>query len=167
LISGFKITEVGKELGVIRGRVIQYFDLYDNNWASSLPKKNWLLLLIADEDQIPVLDNIAKACLKNKVLYICGMGRAAAEIEEAFDEEISFGNIDFLNGGNIETDYDTPATTMHRDFDEGFWFASVAAKHEQLPIEDIFCLNLSQQNYKKRIINLIEKINAGWLPSHG
>ena len=155
------------ELGVIRGRVIQYFDLYDNNWASSLPEKNWLLLLIADEDQIPVLDNIAKACLKNKVLYICGTGAAAAEIEEAFDEEISFGNIDFLNGGNIETDYDAPATTMHRDFDEGFWFAAVAAKHEQLPIEKIFCLNLSQQNYKKRIINLVEKINAGWLPSHG
>jgi len=105
-------------LGKIRNRQIQYFGINDKNWLALLPDKNWLLFLIADDEQIPQFDDILKICLERNVLYVCSTGKAANKIEDIFDEEIGIKTI------NLRSDYEQPVTTSHKNFDEGFWFAT-------------------------------------------
>jgi len=149
-------------LGKIIDRQILYLIPEQNSsWAPFLPESNWLLFAIADNPQISKVYELAKICRAKNVLYLCSASEAANEIEDIFDFE--FVNRKVQTGD--ENYDDTPITTKHEDFDEAFWFASVVAKHEIQRIDKVICINLTDHDYKERIMHLIGKINKGWLPS--
>ena len=148
-------------IGKINDREIFYIDTINNpGWETVLPESNWSLFAIADDKQISQLDHLAKICLDKNVLYICGAGKASSRIDDAFDIEIVDRKIE-ANDDNYDN---TPMTTWHNDFDEGFWFASTVAYHDIILINKLVCINLTDETYRERIVDLINKINNGWLP---
>ena len=152
--------------GSINNREIFYCDIRnDFSEIESFPSKNWLLFAIADRDQLGGLSSFAEKCLDRDVLYICGAGEACSEIDDAFDFVMVDRKLASLNRDLTQDDFhDSPMTTWHHDFDEGFWFSVAAAYHEKELIDKVVVANLTAKNYEFRIKELLEKIRAGWLP---
>ena len=50
------------------------------------------------------------------------------------------------------------------NFGEGFWFATTLAHDDNFNIDRVVCLDFTRQKKKQHLIELIEKINNGWLP---
>ena len=148
-------------IGIVNNRQILYFDRAQfSNLSSWIPKSDWMLFAIADPEQEHLLEQLAKTCLNNGVLYVCGAGKAGSSIDNTFDFEIVDRKIE-----KGEDDYsDTPMTTWHEDLAEGFWYATTVASHDTLIIDTIVCINLTEHDYKSQLENLIDRINTGWLP---
>lgn len=150
-------------IGIVNDRQVFYFDKVQYSAiVDLLPKTDWVLFAIADNEQISMLDRLSKFCLDNGVLYICGAGEAASRIDDAFDLEV----VDRKIAAEDENYSDVPMTTWHNNFDEGFWFAATLAYHETLLIDTVVCMNLTEKDYQSRIADLISKINGGWLPEN-
>lgn len=148
-------------IGKIKDREIVYLDTVNNaHLETALPESNWSLFAIADDEQIPQLGYLAKVCLDKNVLYICGAGQASSQIDDAFHIEICDRKIQ-ADDDNYDN---TPTTTWHSDFDEGLWFAATIVYHGMMSINTVVCINLTEINYKEKIVDLITKINHGWLP---
>lgn len=154
------------KLGHINNRAIEYLDINDDmSNLTSIVLNNWVLFAIADKEQMPILNKFAEICLDSNVLYVCGAGELASEIDTEFDSAIVNRMIDIGEWPNNSDAFeDTAMTTFHSDFDEGFWFATFVAAHPTIIIERVLVANLTQHDYSNRIIELIEKINFGWLP---
>jgi hypothetical protein len=152
--------------GYINNREIFYSDIGNGfSEIESFPPKNWLLFAIADQDQLGRLYSFAEKCLDRGVLYICGAGEACSEIDDAFDSVMVDRKLAGLNRDLTQDDFhDSPMTTWHHDFDEGFWFSVTTAYHEEQLIDKVIVANLTEKNYEFRIKELVEKIQAGWFP---
>lgn len=154
-------------IGQIQRRKIYYTDLQkDPNWYLKLPQKDWVVFSIShavDEERIPLM---VKHCLDKNVSSSCSVGELAHRAKLFFDEEISWRAIDFEEKHKHAFDYDTaPVTTAHDEMDEGFWFATnLAASNSVYEIEKVVCINISKENYRAALVELISKINGGWLP---
>jgi len=108
--------------------------------------------------------------LDSNVLYTCSAGQLGSDTEDYFDEEIVWRQVQIEERTGKPQDYETsPMTTFHRNFDEGFWFATSVANaiafDEYIPIDKVVCIDMTQQGVKKYLEALIDKINKGWLPS--
>ncbi len=98
--------------------------------------------------------------------YICCAGQLADHVELAFDMKIVEKAIEQENITQRPFDYDqSPITTAHKNFSEGFWFASFVVQNEENWINTLICLDFTKKGVKNNIISLIEKINNDWLPS--
>lgn len=154
-------------LGKIGDRSISYTDWEPGHTeVGGMCGRNWVLFAIADLAQIDQLDELAKACLDNDVLYVCGAGQAGTHIDDAFDMQIVLRRIEKENdqSGTLNQSDDSPMTTWHNDIDEGFWYACTVAAHEYLTIDHVLVINLTTSSYRGHIVELIEKISGGWLP---
>jgi hypothetical protein len=65
---------------------------------------------------------------------------------------------------NHDNSEDTPITTGHSDFNQRFWFASTAACDGKKEVHRVVCINLSKNQYERKLLELIDRINNGWLP---
>lgn len=125
-----------------------------------------MLFAIADRDQLGMLHAFAEKCLELDVLYICGAGEAGSEIDDTFDMVIVDKKLASLTRDLTQGDFeDSPMTTWHQDFDEGFWFSATVAHHEREFIDKLVVANLTANSYEIIVNELISKINSGWLPS--
>lgn len=137
----------------------------DLSRIQEFPSKNWMLFAIADKDQLAALYSFAEKCLDLGVLYICGAGEACSEIDDAFDMVEVDRKLASLKRDLKQEDFDdSPMTTWHHDFDEGFWFSVTTAYHERELINKVVVANLTDNNYELIIKDLIARINSGWLP---
>jgi hypothetical protein len=68
---------------------VQYqgMDQHDE-WVATLPKSNWLLLIITNEVQLTLFSKLVKVCMAHAPSYVCCVGESATVLEEWFDEEI-------------------------------------------------------------------------------
>ena len=154
-------------IGRIDKRKIFYLPVRSNpGWKISLPKQDWIALTIAnpeDEEMVPPAVNI---CLDRNVSYTCSVGELAHRTEDYFDEEITWRGVDFEMRTKEKYDYElSPVTTAHKNFGEGFWFAATLARDDNFEIDKVVCVDFTKKKILKVLIKLIEKINAGWLPS--
>ncbi len=109
-------------------REIFYLSTHDDNWTDFLPSQNWLAFLIVEGKNDSLLDKVAYACLSRNVNYVCTVGQECEYAHDWFDETIVARKIEL--GQSIATmdDFkDSPMTTWHNDFEEGFWFALIPA----------------------------------------
>lgn len=98
--------------------------------------------------------------------YTCSAGELAGLTEQYFDEEIGWRGVQQEEKTGKEYDYEQlPITTMHRNFGEGFWFASTLAYDRDKEINKVVCIDFTTRKVKKHLTELVEKINNGWLPS--
>jgi hypothetical protein len=149
------------QIGIINDKVVLYISTTQcQDWFNFLPDKNWLALVISNRAEIPQLERVAKECLDKNVLYVCGTGEAASEIDTEFDIEIVNRKI-AEDSDNYD---DTPMTVFDSRLDEELWFAIFVAVHDTEKISKIVCINLNPEDLKTEIKDLVTKMNTGWIP---
>ena len=152
------------KIGELNDRQIFYTNVRtDSDWFDKLPSANWLALTIADTQDKDLLNDTVIKCIDKNVLYTCSLGQLASETEDYFDEEIVWRQVQIEEQTGIAQDNEpTPMTSFHRNFDEGFWFATTVAKattHEDhIPIETVICVDMTQQGVRKYLLELVDKI---------
>lgn len=153
-----------ERIGVVNQREIFYLQQRECVvWQNKLPGSNWLLFAVAHEEDVQRINELSERCLDKNVSYICGAGHIGNTIEDAFDLELI--NRKIKNSEHHDSfSEELPVTTWHDDFDEGFWFAATAANHSVITIDKVVCVILGKRDYKKRLQELINKINEGWFP---
>lgn len=154
-----------KFLGRIQRKKIYYIALReDGNWKHRLPKKDWIAFTIANEEDEELVASSITACLDKNVSYTCSVGEIASRSEDYFDEEFAWRNLDEKFNPKEDSE-DVLMTTFHTNFSEGFWFATVLAMIDNQELEKVVCLDFTKRKVKNYLIELIHKINDGWLPS--
>ena len=155
-------------IGKIENRKIYYIQIRNNlKWIKAVPKRVWIVFTIANEEDEELIPKIVKECLDRNVSYSCSAGNYAKMTEEFFDEEIAWRGVKQEMKTKKEFDYNfSPVTTAHKNFGEGFWFATTLANDDKFDIDKVICLDFTRKKVKKNLKNLIHKINRGWLPSN-
>ncbi|MCF7560293.1 hypothetical protein L3X39_06540 [Sabulilitoribacter multivorans] len=154
-------------IGRINRRKIYYVQIRNNSeWKSSLPKNDWVAFTIANKEDEELVPVVVKVCMNKNVSYTCSAGTLSYWTEQYFDEEFVGRAVDYEIQNKKEFDYDSSLmTTSHDNFSEGFWFATTLAHDPKIEIDKVVCLDFTQRKVKKHLIELIDKINNGWLPS--
>lgn len=154
-------------IGRINRRKIYYVQIRNNpNWKSALPNVDWVAFTIADIEDDELVPPAVKICMDKNVSYTCSAGNLGHMTEQYFDEEISFRGVDYEMQNKEEYNYDlAPMTTAHGNFGEGFWFATTFAHDDNFEIDKVICIDFTKRKVRKHLIELIDKINNGWLPS--
>ena len=154
-------------IGRINRRKIYYLQVRNNpGWINSLPRNYWIAFTIANQEDEELVPPAVKSCLDKNVSYTCSAGNLGSWTEQYFDEEISFRAIDYEQQTKKEFDYElSPVTTSHKNFGEGFWFATTLAYDDNFKFDKVVCIDFTSRKVKNHLIELIEKINNGWLPS--
>jgi len=155
------------EIGQVNERQIFYIKVRtERNWFDELPYGNWIAFTVADLNDKELLVAAVPRCIDRLVAYTCSAGQLAAYTEDLFDEEISNRVIKVESEIDSLCNFETSSiTTIHQNFSEGFWFASVVAFADQKEIDKVVCLDFTNQGVKKQLLNLILKIKHVWLPS--
>ena len=153
-------------LGRINKREIFYVKRRNNpDWKFSLPRNNWIAFTISnneDEEMIPPAVNV---CLDKNVLYVCNAGEFGSQAEDYFLEEVGWRGVQYEEKTGKEYEYGTPMLSAHKNFGEGFWFAAVVASDEDKVMGKVVCIDFTKRKVRRYLLELIDKINAGWLPS--
>ncbi len=154
-------------IGRVNRRKIYYVQVRNNpEWKYSLPKNDWVVFTIANTEDEELVPPATKICLDKNVAYTCSAGTLAHWSEQYFDEEITWRAIDYEIQTKKEFDYEnSPVTTAHKNFSEGFWFAATLANDPYIEIDKVVCLDFTKRKVKQHLTKLVEKINSGWLPS--
>jgi hypothetical protein len=154
-------------LGQINDREIFYTSFReDQNLFENLRNENWLAVPIGQDKDIHLYSRLADNCIDNNVSYICALGQSSELIHDIFDEEVVARKI--AAGESVETQDDfknSPMTTWHLNFSEGFWFALTSAYNDGKKIDTVVCIDLTSKGVKKHLKYLIDKIQTGWFPS--
>ncbi len=155
-------------LGIINKRQILYCNIRKNaDWINQLPQNHWILFSITNNEDKDLINDTIEICVDKKVGYTCAVGELSVYVEDCFDEEYAYrktmnlriNNNDLFNVSNVLM------TTSHENFGEGFWFATTLARNDPFVFDKVICLDFTTRGVKGHIVNLIEKINHGWLPS--
>jgi len=151
-------------IGRIKRRRIYYVQIRNNpDWKTSLPKQDWVAFTIANKEDEELIPPIVKVCLDNNVRLTCSVGNHASMTEEYFDEEISWRRVEYEM--KAAKKFERLVTTAHKNIGEGFWFAANTIYDDNFEINKVVCLDMTKRKLKKQIIELVEKINNGWLPN--
>ena len=136
------------------------------DWFDKLPLDNWVVFTIADKQDEDLLTSAVPKCMDKLVAYTCSAGQLAGLGEHLFDIEIVNRAIAEEDKTGKPHDYEaSPMTTMHRNFSEGFWYATTLALNGYKESNTVVCLDFTTKGVKQHLLELIEKINTGWLPS--
>ena len=156
-----------ERIGKINDREIFYISTKDKSeWLNLIPTEKWVVFTIADKENKEILHESTSQILDKNVTYTCSAGELAGLTEQYFDEEIGWRGVQYEEKTGKEYDYEqSPMTTMHRNFGEGFWFASTLAYDGEKEINKVVCIDFTTRKVKKHLTELVEKINNGWLPS--
>ncbi len=75
--------------------------------------------------------------------FVCATGKIGEIFHDTFDEAMVIGDIEneYLPNYHI-------LTTLHNNFDDGFWFATIVTFGDEQEIKKIVCIS---------IINMLEK----------
>ena len=127
------------------------------------PLANWVLYVIADDAQLPVLDAFVELCINKNVLYVCATGAACSEIDDLFDWNMVLREKEALPSW-YKGEEDVLMTTWHHNFEDGFWFVTTVATYGDHPIDMVLVVNLTGSDDLPRILDLTNRIRNGWLP---
>ncbi|MCB9237360.1 MAG: hypothetical protein H6580_05480 [Flammeovirgaceae bacterium] len=100
------------------------------------------------------IDEVISKIINNDVCYVCTVGQNCELNHDLIDEEIVFRKVDIDDHYLPKHDI---MTTWHTDFDEGIWFAFFAAYDEDVSIDKVVILDMTNGEEKGRIKNLLEK----------
>lgn len=124
----------------------------ERNWSSELPKSKWLCLIVDNDRTRNYIDEVISRIIDNNVCYVCTIGHSCERTHDLVDEELAFREVDvenhYLPNHHI-------MTTWHTDFDEGVWFACFAAYNENISIDKVVILDMTDGLEKRRIEKLL------------
>ena len=129
----------------------------EQNWIKNVPQSNWLCILVDNDRQRNYLDEVISKIINNDVCYVCTVGQSCEKTHDLMDEEIVFREVDieklYLPNHHI-------MTTWHTAFDEGIWFAIFAAHHEEVSIDKIVVLDMTDGNELNRIDKILTDLKV-------
>ena len=120
----------------------------EENWIKNIPKSNWLCILVDNNSQRTYLDEVISKIINNDVCYVCSIGQSCERTHDLIDEEIVFREVD-TEKLHLPNHHIT--TTWHNDFNEGIWFALFAAYHDEVSIDKVVILDMTNGSELKRI----------------
>ncbi len=155
-----------EQIGAIDNREILYLSTQNNpEWSNLLPSEKWVVFTIADNENKEILGESTVRILDKNVAYTCSAGELAGLTEQYFDEEICWRAVQYEERTGKKYDYEqSPMTTMHQNFSQGFWFAAVLAYDGHQEVNKVVCVDFTTRRVKKRLTELVKEINSGWLP---
>lgn len=154
------------KIGQHNDRQVFYLSTRQINWADQLPNDNWVVLTIGHNIDIDLINNIAKKCLEKNVSYICATGQQSSLIHDTFDHFIVQNKIDKGESITSQDDFEySPLTTWDSNIDEEFWFSLTTAFHPYIEITKVVCLDMTVTGFKVKLVDLLTKINSGWISS--
>ena len=141
------------KLGKINDRNVEYIKVNDLSvLKGKLPKDNWILLAVADIEQTNKIHELSVICFDHYVRYVCGTGSGGTKIDDYFDEEYL---IRLFRAGKEPIDEnldDMPMTVWSENFEEEFWFATCLANEENIELNKVVCINLTDVDYENEIL---------------
>ena len=132
--------------------ILQYSTI--ENWTKKLPRKNWLCILVDNDSQRNYIDEVISKLITNDVCYICTIGISCESTHDLVDEEIAFREAD-IDGYYLPKHFIT--TTWHHDFSEGLWFGIFAASSDEVNIERVIILDMTDGKELDRIHTLLSE----------
>jgi hypothetical protein len=150
----------------INSRQILYLKVSDDlSELMEADLEHWVLFVICDDPKLPILESFVETCINKGVLYMCAAGAAGSEMDDRFDMNLVMREI---KGRPMPEWYtgedDVLLTTWHEELEEGFWFATTVAVHDQFAIKTVLVVNLTGDNMLPTIKELTRKISREWLP---
>jgi hypothetical protein len=127
----------------------------EGNWIKNIPLSNWLCILVDNNRRRTYLDEAIAKIINNDVCYVCSVGQSCEKTHDLIDEEIVFREVD-IEKRHLPNHL--IITTWHKDFDEGFWFAIFAAHHDEVVIEKIVVLDMTDGNEAIRFDKLLTNL---------
>ena len=153
------------KLGKINNRNVEYIKTTDLSvLKGNLPDDNWILLAIADIEQTEKIYELSVICFDHNVRYVCGTGSGGTKIDDLFDDQYL---IRLFKAGKeliAENMDDMPMTVWNENFEEEFWFATCLANEDNVELNKVVCINLTNVDYENIISELIIKLKTGWTP---
>jgi len=125
----------------------------ERNGAADLPKSNWLCVLVDNDRPRNYIDEVILKLISNDVCYVCTVGQSCELNHDLIDEEIVFRKVEIDDHYLPKHDI---MTTWHNDFDEGIWFAIFAAYGEDVSIDKVVILDMTNGHEKERIDGLLD-----------
>ncbi|HMC01549.1 MAG TPA: hypothetical protein VKN14_10995 [Flavobacteriaceae bacterium] len=153
------------KLGKINNRDVEYIKTTDFSiLKGKLPNDNWILLAIADIEQTNEIYELSVICFDHNVRYVCGTGSGGTKIDDLFDDQYLIRL--FKTGKELipENMDDMPMTVWSENFEEEFWFATYLANEDNVELNKVVCINLTDVDYENKISELIVKLKTGWTP---
>lgn len=129
----------------------------EQNWIKNIPQSNWLCILVDNDRQKNYVDEVISKIINNDVCYVCTVGQSCEKTHDLIDEEIVFREVDIEK---LHLPNHHIMTTWHTDFDEGIWFAIFAAHHEEVSIDKIVVLDMTDGNELNRIDKLLTDLKV-------
>ena len=155
-------------IGRINTKKIYYIQIRNNpNWKANLPKNDWIAFTIANEEDEELIASIVKICIDKNVSYISSTGEFAHRTEDYFDEEIEWRVIDYEIQNNQKFDSKNLITTISNEsFEDAFCFTSTSIYEDNFVLDKVVCIDFTKRKAKNHLIELIEKINDGFVPNN-
>jgi len=129
----------------------------EENWIKDIPQSNWLCILVDNNSQRQYLNEVTSKIINNNVCYVCTVGQSCEKTHDLIDQEIVFREVDIekphLPNHHI-------LTTWHTDFGEGIWFAIFAAHHDEVLIDKVVVLDMTDGNELDRIEKLLNNLKV-------
>jgi len=141
------------EINNRRIELLEYFP--EEDWFNRLPSKNWLCILLTNDTDRKYINELITKIIEKNVCYVCSIGMQCEKVHDLIDEEISFRE----TSTKVK---DIPShfimTTWHNNFEEGIWFAFFAAQHEEVEIEKVIIIDMTNGQEIERLENTLYKI---------
>lgn len=129
----------------------------ERSWIKEIPKENWACVLVDNDRPRNYIDEVISKIINNDVCYVCTVGQSCEKTHDLIDEEILFREVDIEK---LHLPNHLIITTWHTDFDEGIWFAIFAAHHDEVLIEKIVVLDMTDGKEFNRINKLLTDFKA-------
>jgi len=137
-----------------------YYSTIQDDWLKILPKDNWCLIIISNNDNEQVIDKIISESISNNVAYICGIGKKHDYIHNQADSEYVIRDIG-------ESEHPKPKyhiiTVGDEYLDEGLWFGLNLTFNGDIEIDRIQIVD-TDCKWKNEIEKLLRKFKEGYLP---
>lgn len=128
----------------------------ESNWFKDVPKSNWMCILVDNEQPRNNIDEVISKIINNDVCYVCTVGQSCEKNHDLIDEEIAFREVD---ADNLHLPSYDILTTWHTDFDEGIWFGIYAAHHDEVMIDKVVVLDMTNGMEAGIITKLIKEFS--------
>ncbi len=129
----------------------------ERSWAADLPKANWLCILVDNDRPRHYIDEVIAKIIGNDVCWVLTVGRSCELIHDLIDEEIVFRTLDIEDLYLPKHDI---MTTWHKNFEEGVWFGIYAANDEDVHIDKVVILHMTDGKERTKIEKLIRGIQV-------
>jgi hypothetical protein len=127
----------------------------EKNWLGEIPNCNWLCILVVNDKPRRYIDEVISKIINKDVCYVCTVGKSCELTHDLIDEEIVFREVDIDNLHLLKHDI---ITTWHPNIVEGIEFAVLAANHDQVRIEKIVILDMTDGQENEQIHRVLSRI---------